>query len=77
MHGVIRLTSSAVESLCGKWTRAKKGVSDTKPAFEQLTDCLDPSLVQEWTRQECVAMENRGDDLKIYDVISEKCRKFR
>jgi hypothetical protein len=47
-----------------------------KPAFEQLTNCLDASLVQEWTRQERVAMENRGDDLKIYEVASEKCRKF-
>ncbi|KIM73065.1 hypothetical protein PILCRDRAFT_15550 [Piloderma croceum F 1598] len=61
-----------VDSLCGKWTRAKQGVSNTKPAFKQLTNCVDPSLVLEWTRQERVAMENRGDDLKIYDVVSEK-----
>src|ERR1700677_3213493 len=61
------------ESLCGKWTRATDGVSETKPAFEQLTDCLDASLVQEWTEQEHVAMEQRGDHLKIYQVASEKC----
>src|ERR1700683_5089186 len=60
------------ESLCGKWTRAMDGVSETKPAFEQLTNCLDVSLVQEWTEQECVAMEQRGDHLKIYQVASAK-----
>ena len=76
MYGDIRLTSFSANSLCGKWSRAKQGVSDTKPAFEQLANCLDPSLVQEWTRQERVAMENRGDNLKIYDVVSEKCKEF-
>jgi hypothetical protein len=30
-------------------------------------------LVQEWTAQERVAMQHRGDDLKIYEVASEKC----
>jgi hypothetical protein len=70
----MQLTSFTADSLCGKWTRAKQGVFDTKPAFEQLTDCLDPTWIQEWTRQERVAMENRGEDLKVYDVASEKCR---
>src|ERR1700685_2530912 len=64
------------DSLCGKWTQAKDGVSDTKPAFEQLTECLDVSLVQEWTEQERVAMELRGDHLKIYQVASEKHREI-
>ncbi|KAI0245205.1 hypothetical protein BJV78DRAFT_1140459, partial [Lactifluus subvellereus] len=63
------------DSLCGKWSRAKQGLAETKPAFEQLTECLEPSLVQEWTAQERVAMENRGDHLKIYEVTSEKCRR--
>jgi len=74
IHVVIKVTSFTADSLCGKWTRAKQGVCDTKPAFEQLTDCLDASWVQEWTKQERVAMENRGEDLKIYDIASEKCR---
>lgn len=45
MHAVIRLRSPSVDALCGKWTRAKQGVSDTKPALKQLTDCLEPSSV--------------------------------
>jgi len=51
-----------------------KGVSETKPAFEQLTECLDAALVQDWTEQEHVAMEQRGDHLKIYEVVSTKCK---
>jgi hypothetical protein len=38
-----------------------------------LTECLDAALVQEWTKQERIAMEQRGDHLKIYEVASEKC----
>jgi len=47
-----------------------------KPAFKQLTDCLDLSFVQQWTRQECVAMENCSDNLKIYNVVLEIFQKF-
>jgi len=42
-------------------------------AFEQLSDSLDASLIQEWTEQERVAMEKRGEHLRIYDVKSKKC----
>jgi hypothetical protein len=52
-----------------------KGVSETKPAFEQLTECLDAALVRDWTEQERVAMEKRGDYLKIYEVVSTKCKR--
>lgn len=76
MYVIIQLILFSVDSLCRKWTQAKQVVSEIKPTFEQLTNCLDSSLVQEWTRQESIAMENHGDDLKIYEVTSEKCRKF-
>ena len=68
------LTWFIADSLCAKFIRAKDGVADTQPAFAQLTDCLDPSLINEWTRQEQVAMEKRGEHLAIYDVKSTKCR---
>jgi hypothetical protein len=70
----IGLMLQPADSLCGKWSRAREGVAKTKSAFEQLTDCLEVSLVQEWTAQERVAMDKRGDHLKIYEVTSEKCR---
>ena len=54
----------------------KDGVSTTKLAFEQLTDCLDATLIAEWTKQERVAMEKRGDDLNIFTVSSDKCKTF-
>ena len=63
-------------SLCGKWSRAKEGLSDTGPTFEQLSDSLDASLIQEWTAQERVAMEKRGEHLNIYQVRLDKCRRF-
>lgn len=70
------LTSFSADSLCEKWSRAKKGLSDTGPTFEQLSHSLDASLVQEWTAQERVAMEKRGDHLNIYQVRMEKCERF-
>ena len=72
----VTLTLQPADSLCGKWSRTKEGVAETKPAFEQLMDCLEASLVQEWTAKERVAMEQRGDHLKIYEVRSEKCRRI-
>ena len=47
-----------------------------KPAFEQLTECLDASLVRDWMEQERVAMEQCGDHLKIYEVVSTKCKRY-
>ena len=62
--------------MCRKWKRAKKGASTTQSAFEQLTDCLDDLLIEEWTNQEWVAMEKRGDHLKIFTVTLDKFRIF-
>jgi hypothetical protein len=33
-------------------------------------------LISEWTEQERVAMEKRGDSLNIFTVSSDKCRTF-
>jgi len=61
MYCCARLTYFLADSLCIKWSKASKGLSETGPAFKQLSESLDASLVQEWTAQEHVAMENRGD----------------
>ena len=60
------------ESLSGKWLQVKEGVAETKLAFNQLMEHLEASLIEEWTSQEHVTMEQCGDQLKIYDVITEK-----
>ena len=46
------------------------------PTFEQLSDSLDASLIQEWTAQERIAMEKHGEHLNIYQVRLDKCRRF-
>jgi hypothetical protein len=76
MYQCNRLKQSAADSLCEKWTQATKGLSEMRPIFEQLSNSLDASLVQEWTAQECVAMEERGDRLNIYQVKLRKRRRF-
>ena len=60
-----------MDSLCGKLIQAKKGVAETKLAFDQLTQCLEASLIDEWTSQEQIAINQRGDQLNIYNVISD------
>ena len=41
-----------------------------KLAFDQLTQRIEASSIEEWTAQEHVAMEQHGEQLKIYDVVS-------
>ncbi len=72
MHYQIELTLRLADSLCTKWTRAKKGVSETKLAFEQLSDCLEVSLIEEWTGQERVAMEERVVTISRYMLLGRK-----
>jgi hypothetical protein len=61
-----------VGMLTAKHTKAKRELSLTKEAFEQLTQTLDDDVVQRWTRQEAEAQEKRGDALKIYDIVAQK-----
>jgi hypothetical protein len=58
--------------LLKKFQRAKKGLTETKPAYEGLADTLDAVLVSEWKQEERQALEKRGDLLRIYDVKFEK-----
>jgi hypothetical protein len=76
MYRYAELTYFPADSLCVKRSKATEGLSETGPAFKQLSKSLDASLVQEWAAQERVAMENRGDALNIYYVRSEKRRRF-
>lgn len=50
------------------------GLDSTQPAFEQLTNtCLQRNLpVDSWRSAELLAMEERGDRLKIFDVNHKK-----
>ena len=70
------LTLVLAHSLSTKLIRARDGVAKTQPTFEQLTSCLDPSLIQEWMRQKRLAIKRQGDHLTIYNVKSTKCRRI-
>jgi hypothetical protein len=66
-----RLIAVLADTIATKWRRAQDGIKETGPAYEELTDRLDKAWIEDWTRQERVAMKNRGEDLKIYAVASE------
>lgn len=70
------LTLNIANSLCGKYSRAKEGVEETKLAFDGITARLEAPLVEEWKAQECMAMEQHGDSLSIYEVVLEKGMKM-
>ena len=61
------------ETTAAKWTRAQDGIKETKTAYRELTDRLDTAWIEEWTRQEQIAMQDRGEALKIFMVASETC----
>lgn len=62
------------DTIVTKWKRAQDGIKETETAYEDLTNRLDKAWIDKWTRQERIAMENRGEDLKIYMVASEKSK---
>lgn len=62
------------DTIVTKWKRAQDGIKETETAYEDLTDRLDKAWIDKWTRQERIAMENRGEDLKIYMVASDKSK---
>ena len=66
------LTLYLADTLVEKWNRALAGSAETGAAYHELTDCLDQTWIDEWTQQEEIAMRNRGDDLRIYEVACEK-----
>jgi hypothetical protein len=57
-----------------KLKRSQLGLDSTQPAFEQLTNtCLQRKLpVESWRAAELLAMEERGERLKIFDVNHTK-----
>ncbi len=58
--------------LSKKLQKARQGLSETQAAFVGLTESLSEENIQEWKRQEEVALRWRGDALKIYEVQQEK-----
>ena len=70
----MQLMVGLADTIATKWTRAQDGIKETGLTYQELTERLDKAWIEEWTRQERVAMRNRGEDLKIYVIASENGR---
>ncbi|KAG1720096.1 hypothetical protein EDB19DRAFT_1966009 [Suillus lakei] len=57
-----------VKTLLKKHKRAIKGISNTKPPFDELTCSLDNEKIAIWENDEKKAMEERGEYLDIYQL---------
>ena len=62
-----------VPTLLTKLKRSQIGLDSTQPAFDQLTkSCIERKLpVESWALSESLAMEERGEKLRIFDVNHE------
>jgi hypothetical protein len=63
-----------VPTLLTKFKRSQVGLDSTRPAFQELTDtCMKRNLpVDSWKLAEALAMEERGEHLRIFDINHEK-----
>jgi hypothetical protein len=63
-----------VPTLLTKLKRSQVGLDSTQPAFQQLTEtCAIRNLpVETWRLAESLAMEERGEHLRIYDINHKK-----
>ena len=61
------------QTLITKLKRSQIGLELTKPAFEQLNkSCMERKLpVHVWKLEEAIAMEERGEALRIFDINHE------
>jgi len=57
--------------LSKRFQKALEGFSETRAAFQGLTDSLLEERIQDWKRQEKQALRHRGNALKIYEFQQE------
>jgi hypothetical protein len=62
----------AVKSLIKKYKRAVAQEKDSKQVFQDLDSSVGDIERQTWNEQERLAITNRGDYLKIYQVQIKK-----
>jgi len=61
-----------VKCLSSKFKAAAKAIPSSKATFEDMNDAIRPELKKLWLTEEKMALESRGEHLKIYDVQLEK-----
>ncbi len=58
--------------LLTKYKRATLSLKETKQGYDDLTETLHPSDIQQWKMDKERAMKNRGEELKLFDVQEMK-----
>jgi hypothetical protein len=61
-----------VKALSLKFKAAARGIQHTQASFLELDNSLPSDLREAWLKSEEIALEFRGEDLKLYDVRLEK-----
>jgi Kyakuja-Dileera-Zisupton transposase len=59
------------QALVKKWEKALVGYAETKVALDELTARLDKKWIKRWQAAEAIAVQERGEHLRIYDVQFE------
>jgi len=59
------------QAIVKKWGKASAGYMETQVALQELTDRLDAKWIAQWEAAEAIAIEERGEYLRIYDVQTE------
>jgi hypothetical protein len=59
-------------SLLSKYKSAVKGLAGSKVAFDELDASVDEEQSMQWREEERIAMESRGECLRIYEVRTNK-----
>ena len=58
--------------LLKKFKRAMDGLGDAKEAYISLGESIDPVTVARWKEDEKIAMDERGEHLRIFEVKMRK-----
>ena len=68
----IYICDFSVDILTKKFDQAKKGRAEAGLAYLGLENLLDPLTVDGWKEEEQLAMEERGDQLMIFELKMKK-----
>jgi hypothetical protein len=73
---IILAYTGLAQALVKKWEKAVVGYAETKMALKELTARLDEKWVTRWQTAEAIAVQERGEHLRIYDVQVENGTKL-
>jgi hypothetical protein len=73
---IILAYAGLAQALVKKWEKAVVGYAETKMALKELTARLDEKWVTRWQTAEAIAVQERGEHLRIYDVQVENGTKL-